>query len=215
MSDPFAICLIFIHKLRRKFIRKPSALRSNLNHRGNRRKQQSKRMMSDLTFLTSSFSSMEVTNQLKQVFEFLDANGDGKISPPELREVLLRLGKDKSVAEKEAERMVMEMDRDGDGLVDIDEFMDVVNLDNKAGGGGFGKEFGGGGDELMDAFMIFDRDKNGFISAKELQRVLVSLGCGNCSLRECREMIRGVDRDGNGLVDFDEFRSMMSIGFPC
>lgn len=167
-------------------------------------------MLSDLT---SSFSSIE--NQLKLVFEFLDANGDGKLSPVELREVLLRLGHDKSVAEKEAEWMVKEMDRDGDGLVDIDEFMDVVNFDDKAGGE---KELGGGGGgggELMDAFMIFDKDKNGFISAKELQRVLVSLGCGNCSLRECRKMIKAVDRDGNGLVDFEEFRSMMSIGFPC
>ncbi|RRT83668.1 hypothetical protein B296_00014679 [Ensete ventricosum] len=66
--------------------------------------------------------------------------------------------------------------------------------------------------ELMEAFRVFDVDGNGFISPEELRRVLVRLGHGTCSLRECRLMIRGVDRNGDGLVDFDEFWSMMTAG---
>ncbi|XAR54125.1 hypothetical protein NMG60_11029135 [Bertholletia excelsa] len=145
--------------------------------------------------------------QLKQVFDFFDANGDGKISPPELRRVLLKLGREESAAAEEAEGMVREMDRDGDGLVDVDEFMSVVS-----GGNGSDGSCGGREEDLKDAFLVFDYDGNGFISAGELQRVLLSLGHRDCSLRKCQKMIKGVDRDGNGLVDFEEFRWMMTGG---
>nr|QGZ07672.1 putative calcium-binding protein [Fragaria x ananassa] len=153
----------------------------------------------------SSFAAMEVSNQFKQVFEVMDANGDGKISPVELSEVLCCLGyKNKSAAAKEAEGMVREMDCNGDGFIDLDEFMTAVSAnDTKRSGND-------GGDDLMDAFLIFDTDKNGKISAKELRRVLVSLGCERSSLKECKQMIKGVDRNGDGVVDFEEFRLMMT-----
>lgn len=53
--------------------------------------------------------------------------------------------------------MIRELDSDGDRYIDLDEFMDAII------------ECGSKEDELMDAFLIFDVDKNGFISAKELQ----------------------------------------------
>ncbi|XP_047319303.1 calmodulin-like protein 3 [Impatiens glandulifera] len=146
-----------------------------------------------------SFSTMESSHQLRHVFKFLDSNGDGKISQMELSRVLLRLGKNKSLAAKEAEGMVKEMDRNGDGFVDMDEFMSVLIREEE--------------DEenlIKDAFMVFDCDKNGYISARELQKVMVNLGCVNCSLKECRKMIHGVDRDGDGFVNFEEFKFMMT-----
>lgn len=162
------------------------------------KRRKPKRLIPDSTWLTPNFALMEVSNQLKQVFKFFDANGDGKISPVELSDVLSSLGHDKSSATKEAEGILREMDCNGDGFIDLDEFMNVVDTNR---------------DDIMDAFLIFDSDKNGFISAEELRRVLVSLGCKNCSLRECRRMIGGVDRDGDGFVDFEEFKSMMNSEF--
>ncbi|OVA07714.1 EF-hand domain [Macleaya cordata] len=141
---------------------------------------------------------MEVSNQLKQVFKLIDTNGDGKISSLELGEVLLCLGHEESTVAKEAEVMVREVDCNGDGFIDLDEFMGVV------GGSKCADE------DLMDAFLVFDTDKNGFISAKELKQVLISLGHYKCTLHECSLMIKGVDKDGDGLVSFEEFRSMMN-----
>lgn len=104
--------------------------------------------------------------------------------------------------------MIRVLDFNGDGFVDIDEFMFVMKED-----GNFGKGKEHDHDEyLMDAFLVFDIDKNGLISPKELRRVLVNLGCENCSLRDCKRMIKGVDKNGDGFVDFEEFRSMMKIG---
>ncbi|CAL5381593.1 unnamed protein product [Camellia sinensis] len=200
MSDLFELCLAPLHKYATKFVQQ---LKSLSKIKGWKERRKPKRQFYDFNKLASSFAAMEVSNQLKKVFEFYDANGDGKISPLELREVLLSLGHEKSMAAEEAEGMVKEMDRDGDGLVDIDEFMRAVNTTDNAARG-VGEE-----DDLMGAFLIFDLDKNGLISAKELQRVLVGLGYETCRLSECREMIKGVDKDGDGFVDFQEFRSMM------
>ncbi|KAK8483755.1 hypothetical protein V6N13_132070 [Hibiscus sabdariffa] len=175
----------------------------------NRCKRRPKRpkLSSSFDLKTSSFASMEISGQFKQVFKVMDANGDGKISPLELSQVLLCLGHEKSTASKAAEGIVREMDFDGDGYIDLDEFMHAVVV-NDAGD----EAIDGGEDYLMDAFLMFDRDKNGLISAKELRNVLNSLGFNKCSLQECKRMIRGVDKDGDGFVDFKEFRSMMNAG---
>lgn len=193
MPDSIRIWLLSLQKFTRKF----SEQLNGLNKVKKCKRKKPNRLISDLSWLASSFAAMEVPNQLKQVFKFFDANGDGKISPLELSEVLLSLGHEKSMAAKEAEGMVREMDCDGDGFIDLDEFMNVMETDNKV---------------LMDAFCIFDTDNNGFISAEELHRVLSSLGCDNCSLSECRRMINGVDKNGDGFVDFEEFKSMMASG---
>ncbi|GFY94255.1 hypothetical protein Acr_09g0007010 [Actinidia rufa] len=182
MPDLFASCL----KRARKTVHQ---LNSMTKIRGGKRNPPTKSPFSD-------FAALEEPNQLKQVFDFFDSNRDGKISPSEICEVLLTFGHDKSAATEEAEGMVREMDFNGDGFVDLDEFVKVVDIVHEES-------------DLMDVFLVFDSDKNGFISDKELQRVLVSLGSDKCSLRECRQMIRGVDKDGDGLVDFEEFRSMM------
>jgi len=162
-------------------------------------------------FSSSSFLEMELSSQFHQVFKLIDSNGDGKISASELSEVLACLGYNKCSAAKEAECMVRVLDFNGDGFVDLDEFMVVVM-------NGMEKEEKDEEEEekidgyLMDAFLLFDSDKNGLISAKELHRVLLNLGCENCSLRECKRMIKGVDKNGDGFVDFEEFRCMMQTG---
>lgn len=170
---------------------------------------------------------MELSNQIELVFKFIDANGDGKVSPLELREFLLCLGHDKSKVEEEAKGMLKHMDFNGDGFVDLDEYKGVVMMagdddhddahhhdeahhhhHHHHHGYGNGQD-GNLEDELRDAFHVFDVDKNGLISASELQNVLKRLGFANCSLKECNLMIKGVDKDGDGFVNFDEFRIMM------
>ncbi|KAJ4747232.1 hypothetical protein LUZ62_051927 [Rhynchospora pubera] len=150
---------------------------------------------------SSVVASMDMQAQLKVVFDLIDSNGDGKISPIELREVMLRLGHNKSTLEGEIEGMVKEVDLDGDGEIDFIEFTQAVT-------GGGPKDYD---QALVEAFEVFDRDGNGLISARELRRVLVGLGYSKCSLKECRLMIRAVDKNGDGMVDFKEFKSMMSL----
>ncbi|KAL7158560.1 hypothetical protein ABFS83_02G152000 [Erythranthe nasuta] len=165
--------------------------------------------VSDLSWLTSSFPSMEISTQLKQVFKIIDANGDGKLSPFELKKVLListcHEKAEPAKLEAEAEGIVREMDFNGDGYVDVDEFViTVMGMD--------GEDLMGSEIIMRSAFRVFDADNNGLISAEELWSVIRRVGFGNSSLRECRKMIEGVDIDGDGFVSFDEFKFMLCGG---
>ena len=55
--------------------------------------------------------------------------------------------------------------------------------------------------ELREAFQVFDKDNDGFISAMELSYVMSNLG-ENLSPKEVDEMIQEADLDGDGKVNF-------------
>ena len=60
---------------------------------------------------------------------------------------------------------------------------------------------------LKQAFDLFDIDGDGNITKKELQRVLA--GVFVLSDSQWDEFIKEVDKDGNGTIEFDEFKVMM------
>ena len=67
--------------------------------------------------------------------------------------------------EDELLALVMEVDINGDGTIDFDEFVGMMKKKaNKAD-----QE-----SDLMDAFKIFDKDRDGFIDLKELREVKTS-----------------------------------------
>ena len=54
-------------------------------------------------------------------------------------------------------------------------------------------------EEIREAFKVFDKDGNGYISAAELRHVMTNLG-EKLSEAEVSEMIREADVDGDGQV---------------
>jgi hypothetical protein len=54
-------------------------------------------------------------------------------------------------------------------------------------------------EEILEAFKVFDKDGNGFISAAELRHVMTNLG-EKLTDEEVDEMIREADIDGDGQV---------------
>ncbi|CAI9785484.1 unnamed protein product [Fraxinus pennsylvanica] len=145
-------------------------------------------------------SRAQIEDELKQVFKKFDVNGDGKISASELGSIMGSLGH--RTTNEELEIMIKEVDSDGDGFINMLEFIELNTKDIDS-------------EEVLDnlkkAFSVFDIDKNGSISAEELQNVLKNLG-EECTLSECKKMISGVDADGNGTISFDEFKVMMMMG---
>ena len=57
-------------------------------------------------------------------------------------------------------------------------------------------------EEIREAFKVFDKDGNGFISASELRTVMTSLG-EKLTDEEVDEMIHEADTDGDGQVNYD------------
>ncbi|XP_010931453.1 probable calcium-binding protein CML46 [Elaeis guineensis] len=64
-------------------------------------------------------------------------------------------------------------------------------------------------EELEEAFYVFDRNEDGFISPEELWGVLRRLGWEGMKLEDCERMIRVFDEDGDGRIDFSEFKNLM------
>ena len=62
--------------------------------------------------------------------------------------------------------------------------------------------------EFKAAFELFDKDRNGKITSKELGTVMRGLG-QNPTEEELKQIIREVDLDGNGTIDFKEFLCLM------
>ena len=64
-------------------------------------------------------------------------------------------------------------------------------------------------DELRAAFEAFDLNGDGFISPDEFVKVFKEVGI-ETPIVQIKAMVRVVDKDGNGLVDFKEFCDMMT-----
>ncbi|KAK7264893.1 hypothetical protein RJT34_32506 [Clitoria ternatea] len=147
--------------------------------------------------------------ELRRVFLTFDKNGDGFITKQELRESLRNIRI--MMSEREVDDIVVKYDSNGDGLIDFEEFCLLTNEclgeDEKEGGEGEEEV------NLKEAFDVFDKDNDGLISVEELSLVLTSLGLREGKkIEECKEMIRKVDMDGDGMVNFNEFKKMMING---
>ncbi|XP_009356047.2 probable calcium-binding protein CML27 [Pyrus x bretschneideri] len=145
---------------------------------------------------TSTDPKPAVTDEVRKVFKSFDSNGDGKISVNELGNVLTALGS--TVSDDELKRFMVDLDTDNDGFICLDEFNAFWVAGPKDGGV----------TELKDAFDLYDQDRNGLISANELHLVLNRLNMP-CTIEDCHRMIKTVDADGDGNVNFEEFKKMM------
>jgi centrin-1 len=61
-------------------------------------------------------------------------------------------------------------------------------------------------------FALFDTEKTGFISVKDLRRIAHDIG-GDISEQDLEDMIKRADKDLDGLVSRDEFFELVS-GVP-
>ncbi|KAB2075302.1 hypothetical protein ERO13_A07G196100v2 [Gossypium hirsutum] len=140
--------------------------------------------------------------ELRKVFQMFDKNGDGKITKKELSDSLEEFSI--FLSDKEINQIIDNIDVNGDGSVDIDEFGELyqmmVNERNEE-------------EEMMEAFNVFDQNGDGFITFEELRSVLSSLGLKQGrTIEDCKNMITKVDADGDGRVNFEEFQQMMKGG---
>ncbi|CAJ0948527.1 unnamed protein product, partial [Mesorhabditis belari] len=147
--------------------------------------------------MADNFSSEQIED-FKEVFYMYDKDGSGSISAKEFGKVMRALGQNPTEAELNA--MIYDGDSDGNRSIDFEEFLGMMAEKMK--------------NPIMDsdvraAFQVFDKDGNGFISAKELRHVMTSLGEA-LTEEEVDEMIDEADVNGDGQVNYEEFVAMMS-----
>ena len=59
-------------------------------------------------------------------------------------------------------------------------------------------------DEIREAFRMFDREGNGFITSVDLMEIMTSIG-DVLSFEEADELIAEADVDGDGNINYEEF----------
>ncbi|NP_001234570.1 regulator of gene silencing [Solanum lycopersicum] len=149
---------------------------------------------------TSTIDRLSVSDsnsgELERVFTYFDENGDGKVSPMELRRCMKAVGGEITV--EEAEMVVRLSDSDGDGLLGFEDFTKLMEgMEEERN-----KE-----SELMGAFGMYEME--GYITPKSLKMMLSRLG-ESTSIDKCKVMIRRFDTNGDGVLSFDEFKVMMT-----
>ena len=88
----------------------------------------------------------------------------------------------------------------GNGTIDFPEFLTLMARKMKDTDSE---------EEILEAFKVFDKDGNGFISAAELRHVMTNLG-EKLTDEEVDEMIREADIDGDGQINYEEFVKVTS-----
>lgn len=134
----------------------------------------------------------EVKN-LWKAFSVFDTDGSNTISAKELATVMRSLGQDPTPTE--LRDLIKEVDVDRSGSIDFDEFKALMIARQ-----------GDRQSRLKLAFSVFDKGNSGRITAKEMHSVMSQFELTDSELEE---MIKEVDRDGDGSIDFEEFCQLL------
>ena len=123
--------------------------------------------------------------EFKEVFSLFDSDGGGTISNGELGTVMRTLGQNPTQAE--IEQMIQEVDVDGNGEIDFEEFCGLMVKKMKESEPE---------EELVEVFKLFDKDNNGAIDWYDLQAIFKELG-EKITEEDLKEMIEEHDHDGD------------------
>jgi len=152
----------------------------------------------NLQNLPSQKISPDQVDHYRRAFDEFDLDGDGKISTQELHLAFRRVGLNPT--EGEVQDIINQYDMDGNGDIEWEEFVHVLasKLDPE--------------DEnyFKETFRVFSKNDEGCIPAEEMKFVLSQV----CSVQifdvqEAEEMLNVVDRNGDGVISYSEFRCMM------
>ncbi|CAF0886682.1 unnamed protein product [Adineta ricciae] len=140
----------------------------------------------------------EQIQEFRQAFLLYDKDSDGAINPKVLGNVMRTLGQNPT--EDELKGLINEFDCDGKGLIDFDEFLQMMAKRAKE----HNEE-----DELIEAFRVFDKNGHGYIKVAELKHIMTNLG-EQFSNDEVDEILNEIDTTGNGIIRYEEVVKMIT-----
>lgn len=141
--------------------------------------------------------SEEQRTEMKEAFDLFDTEKTGKVDYHQLKVAMRALGVD--VRKAEVLKLMKEYDRGETGFITYSDFVDIMTLKLAERNPD---------DEIKKAFALFDDDRTGSISLRNLRRVARELGeaLGD---EELQAMIDEFDKNGDGSIDLDEFMAIM------
>ncbi|KAL8485400.1 hypothetical protein ACS0TY_027631 [Phlomoides rotata] len=141
-------------------------------------------------------------DDLHKIFKNLDKNNKGHVSTPELHHLLDKIGIRTTL--EELEKFVGRKSLDCIDFVFFYEAMIKARIAEE--------DEDDVEKDLLKAFKVFDLNGDGYICCDELQSVLSRLGLWEKrNGQDCKEMIGVYDENSDGVLDFQEFKNMMSV----
>ncbi|XP_030761679.1 troponin C-like [Sitophilus oryzae] len=140
---------------------------------------------------------------LKNAFDTFDVDKKGSIGVVMIGTILSMLGI--QTTEAMLAEIIAEVDEDGSGELEFAEFVTLasrfmVEEDAEAMQ-----------QELKEAFRLYDKEGNGYITTSTLKEILKELD-DKLTSDELDMIIAEIDTDGSGTVDYDEFMEVMTGG---
>jgi len=156
-----------------------------------------------LTIVAHNIDEAQISD-LRKMFMAMDKDSDGTLTITEIKEGMANA---KMKIPSNIDEILKDIDSDGSGEIDYSEFL-AATMEQKA----YVKE-----EVCWAAFRVFDIDGNGKITKDELAAVLSGEADGGSNvesmlgmdLTEIDEIIKEVDTDGDGEIDFEEFMTMI------
>eukprot|EP00449_Zooxanthella_nutricula_P015545 CAMPEP_0198546120 /NCGR_PEP_ID=MMETSP1462-20131121/66320_1 /TAXON_ID=1333877 /ORGANISM="Brandtodinium nutriculum, Strain RCC3387" /LENGTH=163 /DNA_ID=CAMNT_0044276549 /DNA_START=23 /DNA_END=514 /DNA_ORIENTATION=+ len=142
--------------------------------------------------------SDEDLQEFREIFNLVDSDKGGSIGTEELSRLMDTLGI--RTTPEELKLMVSEIDENGNGEIDFDEFVQVmcrkVSTDYTS-------------DEVRKAFKVFSNTApEGCIRVKDLEKALQMYGREKLSAEEAKNLVAQVE-SVDGLFKYDEYVRMM------
>jgi len=141
----------------------------------------------------------EQMEEIKEAFDLFDIDGSGTIDAKELGTAMRALGMEDANNQDEIRKMIEDIDKDGSGTIDLDEFVTMITA--KMGDKN-------SREEMVKVFELFHEPGSKGMTFDDMKRVATDLG-DKMSDEELQEMFDEGDRNGDGIVDEDEFIAIM------
>jgi len=159
--------------------------------------QQSK-LKKAITKVLAEHMGKEPTKKIEEHFNRLDKDGNGHLDAEELTFLLMDMGYTEVKAKEEAKTIISTSDEDNSGCIEFDEFAQIWQR----------KLLTTNQNYIHTIFSVLDSDGNGMIDATELAQILDMTNEGDDV--KIAEIIKEVDNDNDGKINFEEFHSAMT-----
>lgn len=143
----------------------------------------------------------EKTQMLKKAFSMFDQGKTGFIETNRVAAILNTMGQQFDTTELAI--TIEEADKDKTGKLNFESFYAIAanfleDEDDEAMQ-----------NELKEAFRLYDKEGNGYITTAVLREILAALD-DKLTPEDLDGIIEEIDEDGSGTIDFDEFMEMMT-----
>lgn len=140
----------------------------------------------------------EQYKEFTEAFHAVDKNNSGLLSPFELGILMRSLGHNPT--EAELNQIIQDYDAYAKGGINVHDFLTVMSKR---------EQDTALQDKLLNAFRVFDRDGNGFVSYDELRSQMMTIGNNPYTEKEFEEFMSEYQPEPDGQIDYNAFAQLM------